>query len=160
MLVNGFCLADESTGVTLHCPAKVVDVVRTAESARVTLDDGQQLTAKLLVAADGSHSALAQSCAIQWQRQDYQQVAVIANITTSELPNGRAFERFTRNGPLALLPMSQGRSSLVWCHAKHDQQQIDSWDDARFWQSYSKPLAGGWGKCFRRVNATATHYSY
>lgn len=98
--------------MTLHCPAKVVDVVRTAESARVTLDDGQQLAAKLLVAADGSHSALAQSCAIQWQRQDYQQVAIIANITTSELPNGRAFERFTRNGPLALLPMSQG--AVLW----------------------------------------------
>ncbi|CFU98313.1 2-octaprenyl-6-methoxyphenyl hydroxylase [Yersinia pseudotuberculosis] len=127
-----FALLMKAPGVTLHCPAKVVDVVRTAESARVTLDDGQQLAAKLLVAADGSHSALAQSCAIQWQRQDYQQVAIIANITTSELPNGRAFERFTRNGPLALLPMSQGRSSLVWCHAKHDQQQIDSWDDARF----------------------------
>ncbi|WP_145539917.1 2-octaprenyl-6-methoxyphenyl hydroxylase [Yersinia alsatica] len=127
-----FALLQQAPGVTLHCPAKVVEVVRTAESATVTLDNGQQLSAKLLVAADGSHSALAQACNIQWQQQDYQQIAVIANVTTSELPNGRAFERFTRNGPLALLPMSQGRSSLVWCHAKEDKQQVDSWDDARF----------------------------
>lgn len=127
-----FALLQQASGVTLHCPAKVVEVVRTAESATVTLDNGQQLSAKLLVAADGSHSALAQACNIQWQQQDYQQIAVIANVTTSELPNGRAFERFTRNGPLALLPMSQGRSSLVWCHAKEDKQQVDSWDDARF----------------------------
>ncbi len=127
-----FALLQKAPGVTLHCPAKVVDVVRTAESASVTLDNGQQLIAKLLVAADGSHSALAQACNIQWQQQDYQQIAVIANVTTSELPNGRAFERFTRNGPLALLPMSQGRSSLVWCHAKEDKQQVDSWDDGRF----------------------------
>lgn len=127
-----FALLQQAPGVTLHCPAKVVEVVRTAESATVTLDNGQQLSGKLLVAADGSHSALAQACNIQWQQQDYQQIAVIANVTTSELPNGRAFERFTRNGPLALLPMSQGRSSLVWCHAKEDKQQVDSWDDARF----------------------------
>lgn len=127
-----FALLQQAPGVTLHCPAKVVEVVRTAESATVTLDNCQQLSGKLLVAADGSHSALAQACNIQWQQQDYQQIAVIANVTTSELPNGRAFERFTRNGPLALLPMSQGRSSLVWCHAKEDKQQVDSWDDARF----------------------------
>ncbi|WP_145506645.1 2-octaprenyl-6-methoxyphenyl hydroxylase [Yersinia alsatica] len=127
-----FALLQQAPGVTLHCPAKVVEVVRTAESATVTLDNGQQLSGKLLVAADGSHSALAQACNIQWQQQDYQQIAVIANVTTSELPNGRAFERFTRNGPLALLPMSQGRSSLVWCHAKEDKQQVDSWNDARF----------------------------
>ena len=127
-----FTLLQNAPGVTLHCPATVVDVVRTVASTSVTLDNGQQLSAKLLVAADGSHSALARACNIQWQQQDYQQIAVIANVTTSELPAGRAFERFTRNGPLALLPMSEGRSSLVWCHAKHEKQQVDSWDDARF----------------------------
>lgn len=137
-----FALLQNAPGVTLHCPAKMVDVVRTAESATVTLDNGQQLHAKLLVAADGSHSALAQACHIQWRQQDYQQIAVIANVTTSELPNGRAFERFTRNGPLALLPMSQGRSSLVWCHAKEDRAQVDSWDDARFLAELQR--AFGW----------------
>ncbi|CNK38100.1 2-octaprenyl-6-methoxyphenyl hydroxylase [Yersinia enterocolitica] len=137
-----FALLQKAPGVTLHCPATVVDVVRTAESACVTLDNGQQLSAKLLVAADGSHSTLARACNIQWQQQDYQQIAVIANVTTSELPAGRAFERFPRHGPLALLPMSQGRSSLVWCHAKQDQQQVDSWDDARFLAELQR--AFGW----------------
>ncbi|WP_145578185.1 2-octaprenyl-6-methoxyphenyl hydroxylase [Yersinia mollaretii] len=137
-----FALLQKAPSVTLHCPATVVDVVRTAESARVTLDNGQQLSAKLLVAADGSHSTLARACNIQWQQQDYQQIAVIANVTTSELPEGRAFERFTRHGPLALLPMSQGRSSMVWCHAKQDRQQVDSWDDARFLAELQR--AFGW----------------
>ncbi|MFI0488449.1 MAG: 2-octaprenyl-6-methoxyphenyl hydroxylase [Yersinia sp. (in: enterobacteria)] len=127
-----FALLKKAPGVTLHCPAKVINVVRTAESVSVTLDNGQQLSAKLLVAADGSHSVLARACHIQWQQQDYQQIAVIANVTTSERPAGRAFERFTRNGPLALLPMSEERSSLVWCHVKQAKQQVDSWDDARF----------------------------
>lgn len=151
-----FALLMKAPGVTLHCPAKVVDVVRTADAASVTLDNGQQLSAKLLVAADGSRSALAQDCQIQWQQQDYQQIAVIANITTSALPNGRAFERFTRNGPLALLPMSEGRSALVWCHAKQDQQQVDSWDDARFLAELQRAFGWRLGKMLQ----TGKRHSY
>ena len=108
-----FALLEQAQGVNLHCPAKVVNVVRTEETASVTLDNGQQLTGKLLVAADGAHSQLAGSCQIHWKQHDYQQIAVIANITTEEDPAGRAFERFTRSGPLALLPMSQQHCSLV-----------------------------------------------
>lgn len=96
------------------------------------LDNGQRISGKLLVAADGSRSALAQACNVQWQQSDYPQFATIANVTTAEHPQGRAFERFTRYGPLALLPMSQGRSSLVWCHAREDREQVDAWDDERF----------------------------
>ncbi|CAM3431324.1 MULTISPECIES: 2-octaprenyl-6-methoxyphenyl hydroxylase [Yersinia] len=127
-----FSLLAKAPGVTLHCPAKVVDVQRTVEHASVILDNGERLTAELLVAADGSHSKLAAACNIQWQQQDYHQIAVIANITTSEMPAGRAFERFTRHGPLALLPMSGGRSSLVWCHPQQDRAKVDAWDDVEF----------------------------
>lgn len=127
-----FALLAKAPGVTLHCPAKVVDVLRTVTYAEVQLDNGRRLSGQLLVAADGSRSALAQACNVQWQQRDYPQFATIANVTTSQAPQGRAFERFTRCGPLALLPMSQGRSSLVWCHAKADRAQVDRWDDARF----------------------------
>ena len=63
---------------------------------------------------------------------DYPQIAVIANVTTAELPQGRAFERFTEHGPLALLPMSQGRSSLVWCHPRERQAEVSGWSEAEF----------------------------
>ncbi len=127
-----FALLAKAPGVTLHCPARVVDVIRTAERAEVLLDNGQRLCGQLLVAADGSRSALAQACNMQWRQEDYPQFATIANVTTAEDPQGRAFERFTRYGPLALLPMSQGRSSLVWCHAREDRARVDVWDDERF----------------------------
>jgi 2-octaprenyl-6-methoxyphenol hydroxylase len=67
---------------------------------------------RLLVAADGSRSALATACGVDWLQQPYEQVAVIANVTTS-VPHGRAFERFTQHGPLAMLPMSTGAAR--WC---------------------------------------------
>ncbi|HGM5492159.1 TPA: 2-octaprenyl-6-methoxyphenyl hydroxylase [Serratia fonticola] len=127
-----FALLAKAPGITLHCPAKVVDVLRTADCAEVQLDNGRSLKGQLLVAADGSRSALAQACNIQWQQSDYPQFATIANVSTAEAPQGRAFERFTRYGPLALLPMSHGRSSLVWCHARENREQVDSWNDERF----------------------------
>lgn len=127
-----FALLRKAPGVHLHCPAKVVGVDRQQEHAAVTLDNGETLTAQLLVAADGSHSALARACRVQWQVSDYPQIAVIANVTTAERPQGRAFERFTEHGPLALLPMSQGRSSLVWCHPRERQAEVSHWSEAEF----------------------------
>ncbi|AVF35708.1 2-octaprenyl-6-methoxyphenyl hydroxylase [Rahnella sikkimica] len=137
-----FAMLSKAPGVTVHCPAKVVDVQRQTDSASVTLDSGETLTAQLLVAADGSHSSLAKACSISWQREDYGQIAVIANIATSEPHNGRAFERFTQNGPLALLPMSDGRSSLVWCHPREAREEIDHWSEAKFLSELQK--AFGW----------------
>lgn len=137
-----FALLAEAPGVRLHCPAKVNDVQRSADQVEVRLDNGRRLKGQLLVAADGSESALARACNIQWQQRDYHQFAVIANVTTSEAAQGRAFERFTRYGPLALLPMSNGRSSLVWCHGQEARQQVDHWSDARFLSELQQ--AFGW----------------
>ncbi|CAI1112542.1 2-octaprenyl-6-methoxyphenol hydroxylase [Serratia liquefaciens] len=144
-----FALLAKAPGVTLHCPARVVDVVRTAEQAEVLLDNGRRISRKLLVAADGSRSALAQACNLQWQQSDYPQFATIANVTTAVHPQGRAFERFTRYGPLALLPMSQGRSSLVWCHAREDREQVDAWDDARFINELQQAFGWRLGRILR-----------
>ena len=71
----------------------------------------------------------------------YQQLAVIANVTTAQPHNNRAFERFTEHGPLAVLPMTQGRCSLVWCHPIENQQVLD-WSDAQFCDELQR--AFGW----------------
>ncbi|YCH29898.1 2-octaprenyl-6-methoxyphenyl hydroxylase [Erwinia sp. D4-22] len=122
----------QAPGVTLRCPEQVSRIEQHQDHVSVTLGSGEQLQGSLLVAADGSHSRAAAACGVQWQREDYQQIAVIANVTTQMAPQGRAFERFTEHGPLALLPMSHGRSSLVWCHPPMAKSRIDSWSDAEF----------------------------
>ncbi len=151
-----FALLSKAPGVHLHCPARVVTVNRRADSASVTLDNGETLEARLLVAADGSNSTLAQACGIRWQRESYQQVGVIANITTSLPHGGRAFERFTEHGPLALLPMSKGRSSLVWCHPIEKQAEVNGWSDEQF--LFELQQAFGWrlGKMLQ----TGARHSY
>ena len=127
-----FRLLKEAPGVTLHCPARVTHFTRSEDQVSVTLDDGSSLTGELLVAADGSRSALGQQCGIQWQQQPYHQLAVIANVATAMAHQGRAFERFTEYGPLAMLPMSEGRSSLVWSHPLEKADEIKGWSDERF----------------------------
>ncbi|WJV63050.1 2-octaprenyl-6-methoxyphenyl hydroxylase [Pectobacteriaceae bacterium C52] len=137
-----FSLLQQAPGVRLHCPATVVDIARTIDNATLTLNNGIQLTGQLLVAADGSRSMLAQASGIGWQQHPYHQIAVIANVTTSQPHQGRAFERFTQHGPLALLPMSKNRSSLVWCHAQERQDDVDNWSEAEF--RHQLQLAFGW----------------
>lgn len=137
-----FSLLQQAPGITLHCPARVESFDRDERQVRVTLANGEQLTGSLLVAADGSRSSIGKQLGLSWQQEPYHQAAVIANVTTSVAHQGRAFERFTEHGPLAMLPMSQGRCSLVWCHSLEKQQQVALWSDARFCQELQK--AFGW----------------
>lgn len=137
-----FVLLQHAPGVRLHCPATVVSLQRETDSASLLLDNGTRLEGQLLVAADGSRSRLAQHAGIQWQHTPYEQVAIIANVVTAQAHQGRAYERFTEHGPLALLPMSRGRSSLVWCHPLSQQAEVDSWSDEQFRQRLQR--AFGW----------------
>lgn len=127
-----FRLLRKAPGVTLHCPQRVSSFTRHEHSVQVVLDNDVELQGSVLVAADGTRSKLAAQCGITWQPQSYQQIAVIANVTTSEPHHGRAFERFTEHGPIAMLPMSDGRCSLVWCHALDAREEVERWSEAEF----------------------------
>ena len=137
-----FSLLQKAPGVTLHCPARVSAFTRSEEGVSVTLESGETLSGQLLVAADGSRSALGAQCGISWQQEPYHQVAVIANVTPAAPQPGRAFERFTAHGPLALLPMSGGRYSLVWCHPLESREAVLAWSDDKFCHELQK--AFGW----------------
>lgn len=137
-----FTLLQNAPGVTLHCPDRVSSFTRNEQQVSVTLESGELIIGQLLVAADGSRSDMGEQLGILWQKTPYHQAAVIANVTTSVPHQGRAFERFTEHGPLAMLPMSQGRCSLVWCHPLEKQQQVAGWSDERFCHELQK--AFGW----------------
>ncbi|MBN6245729.1 2-octaprenyl-6-methoxyphenyl hydroxylase, partial [Escherichia coli] len=137
-----FALLRKAPGVTLHCPDRVANVARTQSHVEVTLESGETLTGRVLVAADGTHSALATACGVDWQQEPYEQLAVIANVATSVAHEGRAFERFTQHGPLAMLPMSDGRCSLVWCHPLERREEVLSWSDEKFCRELQS--AFGW----------------
>lgn len=104
-------------GVELITPAEVTTLDNSSTPARVSLNrDGQPaaVTADLVVAADGARSKVRESLGIEVSEWDYRQTAVITNIRTAQPHRNVAYERFTDQGPIALLPMSEGRCSVVW----------------------------------------------
>ena len=101
--------------------------------ASITNDGNyQKLQAKLLIACDGANSAIRQMSGVGATTHDYKQVAIIANVTTEEPHENRAFERFTKQGPIALLPMSDSRCSLVWTLSSDNYQAVLDLSDDEF----------------------------
>jgi 2-octaprenyl-6-methoxyphenol hydroxylase len=116
----------------LYCPARVSAVQQYSDHVNVTLDSGKTLKAKLLVAADGKDSTIRSLLGLDAWQQQYQQTAVTANISTDKPHQGWAYERFTDSGPMALLPMSDNRSSLVWTVKSGEEQALLAASDADF----------------------------
>ena len=99
----------------------------------VNQDDQKiELETSLLVAADGAMSKVRDLVGITHNKSDYAQSAVIANITSEKYHNAVAYERFTDSGPLAFLPMSEKRISVVWTINREDQESIMQLDDDAF----------------------------
>lgn len=130
------------SNVTLIQPAQVVSVDETEQGLSVRVSHGvdeqadssleTQLSTKLLVACDGADSPCRAMVEIDAEKHDYGQVALIANISTEKPHANQAFERFTEQGPIALLPMSENRSSLVWTLNSDQVDSIMQLDDAAF----------------------------
>jgi len=132
----------QCSSVTLFCPASIKDIERSTDRVCATLSDDTSIEAKLLVAADGAVSTCCEKVGLSLQEHDFNQVAVIANIVPSEFHRGRAFERFTSNGPVALLPMSDNRMSLVWCLPPDEASAVMEYGDERFLDALQ--TAFGW----------------
>jgi 2-octaprenyl-6-methoxyphenol hydroxylase len=126
----------DCTNLTVISPATLTNLSFDSEDATAEIlhNDGntQLLTAKLVVAADGGHSQVRQQLDIHTTDRDYQQTAIIANLTPEKPHQNIAYERFTRNGPLALLPMPDNRCSLVWTRAPEDAERLLQLSDEDF----------------------------
>lgn len=113
-------------------PARISAVQQQNEHNLLQLDDGRQLSCQLLVLAEGGDSPTRQLAGFQTQVQPYQQTALIANIGIAASHEHRAHERFTANGPLALLPLTRQRYSLVWTLAPAEAEVLLQLPEAEF----------------------------
>ncbi|MCW2235481.1 UbiH/UbiF/VisC/COQ6 family ubiquinone biosynthesis hydroxylase [Azospirillum canadense] len=109
-----FARAAELPGLVHLAPAQAVKVERSRSGAAITLADGRVVKARLVVGADGRRSLARESAGIRVRRWAYDQTAIICTIRHSEPHNGVAVEHFMPNGPFAVLPMTENRSSIVW----------------------------------------------
>lgn len=112
-------------------PVQVQQVQPLRRGYRLHLQDGASLSTRLLVLADGAQSRLAMQLGVDYARTDYGQHALIANLRVEQPHQGRAFERFTDTGPMALLPLADGHEmALVWTLPEAQADSAD-WDDQR-----------------------------
>ncbi len=152
-------LADAGN-VTLMCPARIKAVENHREHATVTVQhaDGSKetLTSTLLVVADGARSQVRDMLGIGATHVDYEQTAIIGNVLT-ELPNeGCAYERFTESGPVAMLPITNGRTAFVWILGTTAANDMLALDDADF----TAALADAFGTRLGEFSRVGVRNSY
>ncbi len=113
--------------LTVLAPAKVAGLRRERDFATVTVERGgavETVRAKLVVAADGARSAVRDALGVATDEHDYGQRAIVFNCSTEARLDGRAFERFTERGPIALLPLAGGRGAVIWTLPEGDAERI------------------------------------
>ena len=130
----GQCLwqALDADVVGWRCPDEVIQLEALDDGYRLTLKEGATLDCDLAVLADGGRSGLREQLGIEVKTTPYRQTALIANISTAEAHGGQAFERFTEDGPMALLPLSEGRSALVWTRSNEDAKALATMPERDF----------------------------
>jgi 2-octaprenyl-6-methoxyphenol hydroxylase len=122
-------------GVDSWCPATVTTVHRTDDGVQLDLScDGVpvSLDTRLIVAADGADSLMREQFGIGHIERDYEQTAIVTNITPQLPHNNIAYERFTETGPMALLPMTGQRCAVVWTVASDQAGAVMALDEADF----------------------------
>ncbi|MDA9983249.1 2-octaprenyl-6-methoxyphenyl hydroxylase, partial [Gammaproteobacteria bacterium] len=104
-------------GVTMMCPAEVTGLTRTKSIVEIYLSENSnpaKVRASLVVFADGADSAMRRSLDFETVDYKYNQSVVLTTVTPDRTHNNTAYERFTDTGPLALLPSSNNRYTVVW----------------------------------------------
>ncbi|MGD9584774.1 MAG: FAD-dependent monooxygenase [Lysobacterales bacterium] len=142
--------------VQVYAPARIDRTWIAADTLHAALDDRQELSARLLIAAEGGRSDLRERAGIGVSGRDYQASALTAQVSSASPNPGIAFQRFARGGPLALLPLADGRSSLVWTRPQAEAARLAELCDAEF----IAELESAGGDRFGRVDAVAARQAF
>jgi len=130
----------------LMAPAAVKSLTVEAGRAVVRLADGDEISAALVIAADGRDSPLRSQMGVQVIGWSYPQTGIVATVEHERPHNGVAYEHFLPSGPFAILPMTGDRSSLVWTEAKSKAPALLALDEAGFNDELSRRFGGHLGK--------------
>lgn len=118
--------------VTLFCPGRLAEFALHPDSAEVHLEDGTRLASALLVGADGRDSVVRARVGIATQGWAYDQKAVVANVRPEQWHRETAWQRFLPTGPVAFLPLTDGRCSIVWSAAEPLARELMALDEPAF----------------------------
>ena len=139
-------LIKKSHGITLKAPVKILKTFTNSDKVKINLDNNRIIEASLLVAADGKNSSFRKSADISVRFTHYKQSAIAATIGHEFAHNGSAHQFFFPGGPLALLPLTKNRSSIVWSDSSLASGAAMSLNDSDFIDELSYRINGLLGK--------------
>ncbi|MEY4964566.1 MAG: 2-octaprenyl-6-methoxyphenol hydroxylase [Pseudomonadota bacterium] len=145
-----------SKNLELIAPATVKSIKTDGGGAVVLLEDGSEIAAPLVVAADGRASRLRNEMGINLVGWSYPQTGIVATVEHEKPHNGVAYEHFLPSGPFAILPMTDNRSSLVWTEDKKKAPALLALDEAGFNEELSRRFGSHLGK----TTAAGPRWSY
>lgn len=132
-------------GLTLIAPAEIARFADTGSHIAITLADGSELTAALLVGAEGRRSASREAARIKTVGWRYGQTAIVTTIAHERPHGGRAIQHFLPAGPFAILPLPGNRACLTWTEDADEARRILALDDAGFLAEVETRVAGRLG---------------
>jgi len=122
--------------VVVRQPARIASAEASEDAIHLRIAGGdvpcETVEGRLLCVAEGARSATRESLGISLAERPYGQSAVIATVRPARDPRGRAFERFTPSGPLALLPVADGCVAVVWTVRSAEVDAVLALDDRAF----------------------------
>jgi 2-octaprenylphenol hydroxylase len=119
-------------GVEIICPDQVRSMDAGEKEMRVELDSGRKIRCRLLAGADGANSVIRKLLGIEQQHWEYGQHGLVAVVETRKKNPGIAWQRFMQGGPLAFLPLQDGRSSIVWSRPEGEVFRLLEREDGDF----------------------------
>ncbi len=140
-------LHDSDIGLLAN--ARLEQLRRSGDEWLLTLADGRQLRAPLVIAADGANSAVRRLAGCETREWDYLHHALVTSVRCSAGHQATAWQRFTDEGPLAFLPLTRGGQqdwcSIVWSTTPEHAEQLMAMDEAAFLQALGRAFEGRLG---------------
>ncbi|MBO67106.1 MAG: hypothetical protein CL398_02230 [Acidiferrobacteraceae bacterium] len=125
-------LLEKRNNAQVYFSTKIERLSFTSEKVVVTTSSGHSLQASLLVGADGAASKVRDFTDIDFIHHEYEQIAITAHVATEKSHEQLAYQRFLSKGPLALLPLSDGRCSIVWSANSQLAKDLNNLSDEAF----------------------------
>jgi 2-octaprenylphenol hydroxylase len=119
-------------GVAVHWGRRIESLTRSDDRVELAATDGGGVSARLAVGADGARSPLRGLAGIDIERYDYGQRAIVCNFATERDHGAVARQRFLPGGPVAMLPLADGRCSLAWFRCQREAERLAGLGEAAF----------------------------
>ena len=132
--------------VAMFCPDQLKEIGLSGDQNILTLESGKVIAASLLVGADGAASRVRKAIGVRQDHYAYNQHGIVAVVGKSKPNPGVAWQRFLPGGPLAFLPLEDGRSSIVWTRPSAEAQRLLALDTQDFIDELDMASSGWLGK--------------